>query len=148
MYHIPLTSAQTATSTPVVIDGGHGQPVVVHQGPAWLAGMLYGPPWWVVWALGAVLGLVGIVVLLGARNVDGPDEWGVVAGESAQTTTIVVCIAVATLLSKSYLSMPYMADVAAGMLGGLVAAWLLAPHVERIIRRDVTRLLSEVAADG
>lgn len=126
------TPTPTPAEPPTIIDAG-GQPAVVREGPAWLAGLLYGPPWWVVWALGAVLGLVGLVVLYQSRHVDGPAQWASLARTSTERVALVICIAAVTMLSSDYAGLPYLGDVAVGLAGGYALGTAIGPAAGRAV---------------
>jgi hypothetical protein len=140
------TAAVDSLQNQTVIDAGRSGYLVVEQGPAWLAGYLYGPPEWLrvgLWL--ALLGLVGLTVY-GAHRIDDPDQWVAIAEESSHAVLQIICVATVTYLAVNFATYPYLVDVGIGVIGGWTLATYLAPPIVRTAR-SVARSELEVSAD-
>lgn len=142
---MPLTETPTPTAPNATIIDSSGSYLVVEQGPAWLAAFLYAPPWWVVWSLGAVLGLVGFVTVLGATRIDDRREWAQVAAEATGNLLYVSAMGAVTYLAVNFAEFGYVVDVGIGVAGGYALASVLAPA---LLPRVHTAVATEVRADG
>ena len=110
---------QTPNGTVVGVTDG-GRPIVLQEGPVWLAALVYDSPAWLP-LVGALVGLciVAGVVLVWRRR--GAPDTESVHEAAANGLTVVFAIATVTGL-QSVVVWPYVADV---LVGG-VLAWGLA----------------------
>jgi len=113
----------TETATPngtVVGMTGDGRPIILEEGPAWLAALIYDPPSWVPVLL-ALVGLCAVVgVALAWRRSGRPDD-ETIHEAAANGLTVLLAAAVVPAL-QAFVGWPYLADV---VVGGIVA-WALA----------------------
>lgn len=141
------TAAVESLQNTTVIDAGRSGYLVVEQGPAWLAGYLYGPPGWLragLWV--ALLGLVGLTVY-GAHRIDDAQQWVAIAEESTQAALQIVSVATVTYLTVNFAAYPYLVDVGVGVIGGWALATILSPPVTRVARNAARSELG-VSDDG
>jgi len=128
---IPVTPTPTPTEAEIVAGGG--KPVVVEQGPAWLAALLYAPPWWMYPTL---LGLAGVwlgALALGRSEQSVWGEWGAVRAEAIENVCILACCGALTA-AVAPVGWPYYVDVGIGVLCGYTGArWLIAPVVNAVV---------------
>lgn len=121
----------TPTPTPIEgakVDGG-GTFVIVTDGPAWLADLLYGPPWWLYMAFVGAFVAVAILTARGATNIDDTAEAALVAEEGARNLTLLVGIGFATLATDRVAGLGYVAEISLGVGVGWVLAVLLRDSV-------------------
>lgn len=111
--------SQTPTGTVVGVTDG-GRPIILEEGPAWLAALVYDPPAWVPF-VAALAGLCVVAgVLLVWRRFGRPDD-DALHEAAANGLTVLFAIATVTGLQAA-VAWPYLADV---LVGGILA-WVLA----------------------
>lgn len=113
--------SETATPNGTVVGMTEGgRPIILEEGPAWLAALIYDPPAWVP----VVLALVGLCAVAGValawRRYGRPDD-ETVHEAAANGLTVLLAVAVVPAL-QAFFAWPYLADV---VVGG-VLAWALA----------------------
>jgi len=111
----------------LLFDGG--VPVVVEQGPRWLADLLFAPPGWVQASLVAVAAFVTVGAIYALTRVDISPA---VLREVASNLLLAGCIGLATQVSVSLLAVGYFFDVAIGVSGGLAVAELLVRVYDKV----------------
>lgn len=129
VYNTSNASGSGSGSGEVVATTGDGVPVVVEQGPAWLARLAYDPPGWIEPAMAVVVvGVIGLAALGYHRH--GIDE--AVLEEMATAAITVFCVlGVAAVVRAPELPGGYVTKVLLAGVGG----WLLAQGVVHGVER-------------
>lgn len=111
--------SQTPTGTVVGVTDGN-RPIVLEEGPAWLATLVYDPPTWlpVVLSLVGLCAVAGVVVVWRRHGAPEPDDWH---DAVANGLTVLFAVALVSALQAA-VTWPYLVDV---LVGG-VGAWALA----------------------
>lgn len=116
-----MSTNGTANGTePIIVEDG--TPLVVEQGPVWLADILFGPPRAVVLLLSLLVcvGIAVVVLLIVRRDIDRRDVEAM-----AQNVLTVVGTAAATTVCVRWFSFSYAVDVALGFVVGYSSAIVL-----------------------
>ena len=120
-----FTPTPTPNGTVVGYTDGH-LPIVVAQGPAFLARLLWNPPGW----LNPLIGLLVVVTIglavVGYRRHGGLDPE--LLADMGQNVSIVAFALILTYMVRGIPGIPYVVDVAVGGVGGWVLA-VVARHV-------------------
>jgi len=111
--------SQTPTGTVVGVTDGN-RPIILEEGPAWLASLVYDPPSWlaVVLSLVGLCTVAGVVIVWRRRGAPEPDDWHDAA---ANGLTVLFAVGLVSALQAA-VSWPYVLDVVVGGVG----AWALA----------------------
>jgi hypothetical protein len=111
----------------VLVDGE--TPIVIEQGPEWLAMLLYDPPTVLVWALVAV---AVATVAGGVYALTRVDVSPTALREIASNLVLATSIAVATHLSVTRLAVGYVLDVGIGVVAGVLLTEMLVRAYDRL----------------
>jgi hypothetical protein len=124
----------TPTPTPSgeMIGTQDGLPIIVEQGPRWLAGLLYNPPGWVPAVLGLtiLLGSVWVAYQLAERGLEREEGLAMLQN----VLTVAACGAVTVLLVR-HARFSYLVDVGVGSSVGIVLALCGRVLVDRALDR-------------
>ncbi len=123
------------------VAGWHdGKPVVVEQGPKWLAELAYGGPEWLPMLLNlAFLALVAAVIIyVLERGVTVEQAVGVV-----ENAVLVGTVMLLSYIARDGLALPYVVDVAVGGVGGFVVSALVFRAVEDRVREQLRDAILE-----
>jgi len=96
-----------------------GVPVIVEQGPRWLAGLLYNPPGWLppLLVLAILLGSVWVAYQLAERGLERDDTLAMIQN----VLTVAACGGVTVLLVR-HAQFSYLVDVVVGTVAGFALA--------------------------
>lgn len=123
---------ETANGTAVYQDG---HPIVVEQGPPWLAELLYAPPEWLVWTTYLLIAVALLALGVGIWRAE-IEDYEAFVGEVAEELFVVGCVAGGSVALTYLAALPYWIDVLAGCTLGYCVSQAILVGLPRVLPGD------------
>lgn len=116
-----------SNNSSVLVDGS--TPIIVEQGPDWLALLLFDPPAALVWGLVVIVAATVVGAIYALTRVDISAD---ALREIGSNLLLAASIGVGTQLSVTTLAVGYALDVGIGVVAGILLTELLVRAYDRL----------------